>query len=146
VSRQRGFTLLEVMVVMVLMGLMYALVPPLINTSGSTTELRAAARQLAAGLRKARGHAVVSHQDATLTVDVEQHHFQVTGDARQYALPKTAALSVFTAKSEAVEDKVASIRFFPDGSSTGGAISIANGGTKFRVDVDWLTGSVTILD
>jgi general secretion pathway protein H len=61
-------------------------------------------------------------------------------------LPKTAALSVFTAKSEAVEDKVASIRFFPDGSSTGGAISIANGGTKFRVDVDWLTGSVTILD
>lgn len=145
-SRQRGFTLLEILVVMALMGLMYALVPPLISTSGSTTELRAAARQLAAGLRKARGHAVVSHRDATLTVDVERHRFQVTGDAREYALPGTAALSVYTAKSEAVEEKVAAIRFFPDGSSTGGAIGIANGGAKFRVDVDWLTGNVTILD
>jgi general secretion pathway protein H len=79
-------------------------------------------------------------------VDVEQHRFQVTGDVKEYALPKSSVLSVYTAQSEAVEDKIAAIRFFPDGSSTGGAISVANGGTKFRVDVDWLTGNVTILD
>lgn len=145
-SRQQGFTLLEILVVMALMGLMYALVPPIISTSGSTTELRAEARQLAAGLRKARSYAMASHQESTLTVDVEQHRFQVTGDVKEYALPKSSVLSVYTAQSEAVEDKIAAIRFFPDGSSTGGAIGVANGGTKFRVDVDWLTGNVTILD
>jgi general secretion pathway protein H len=146
VNRQRGFTLLEILVVMAIMGLVYALVPALISTSGSTTELRAAARQLAAGLRKARNQAVISRKEASLTVDVDQHRFQVTGDTRSYALPKAAGLSVYTAQSEVVEGKVASIRFYPDGSSTGGAISIANGATKFRVDVDWLTGGVTILD
>lgn len=145
-SRQQGFTLLEILVVMALMGLMYALVPPMISTSGSTTELRAEARQLAAGLRKARSYAMANHQESTLTVDVEQHRFQVTGDAKEYALPKASVLSVYTAQSEAVENKIAAIRFFPDGSSTGGAISVANGSTKFRVDVDWLTGNVAILD
>jgi len=143
--RQHGFTLLEILVVLALMAMMYALVPPMFSSGGST-ELRAAARQLAAGLRKARGHAISSRQEATLTVDVEQHHFKVAGDPRRYSLPKSAELSVYTAQSEAVEDKVAAIRFYPDGSSTGGAITVADGTAKFRVDVDWLTGNVTILD
>jgi len=143
--RQRGFTLLEILVVLALMGMMYALVPPMFSTGG-TTELRAAARQLAAGLRKARGHAIASRQEAILTVDVEGHRFRVAGDSRDYPLPKTAKLSVYTAQSEVVEGREAAIRFYPDGSSTGGAITVASGETKFRVDVDWLTGNVTILD
>lgn len=141
----RGFTLLEILVVLALMGMMYTLVPPLFS-SGGTTELRAAARQLAAGLRKARGQAIASRQEATLTVDIEKRRFVVTGDAREYPLPAEAELSVFTAQSEAVRDKTAAIRFYPDGSSTGGAITVANGGTRFRIDVDWLTGNVAILD
>ncbi len=143
--RQRGFTLLEILVVIALMGMMYALVPPMFSSSG-TTELRAAARQLAAGLRKTRGHAIATRKEATLTVDVEQHRFKLDGDTRDYPLPKKAELTVFTAQSETVADNLAAIRFYPDGSSTGGAISVADGSTKFRVDVDWLTGDVVILD
>jgi general secretion pathway protein H len=145
IRRQRGFTLLEILVVLALMGMMYALVPPMFSSSG-TTELRAAARQLAAGLRKARGQAIASRQEATLTVDVEAHQFRVAGDSRDYPLPKAAKLSVYTAQSEAIEGRQAAIRFYPDGSSTGGAITVARGDTKFRVDVDWLTGNVAILD
>lgn len=143
--RRRGFTLLEILVVLALMSLMYALVPPLFS-AGGTTELRAAARQLAAGLRKARGHAIASREEATLTVDVEKRRFKVAGDVREYALPASADLKVFTAQSEVVREDVATIRFYPDGSSTGGAVTVARGETKFRVDVDWLTGNVAILD
>ena len=39
-----------------------------------------------------------------------------------------------------------SIRFYPDGGSNGGRITVASGARKFDVDVDWLTGRVAILD
>jgi general secretion pathway protein H len=145
VSGQRGFTLLEILVVMALAGMMYALVPPMFS-SGGGTEIRAAARQVAAGLRKARGQAITGRQESTLTVDVERRRFRVSGDAREYRLPERVELAVFTARAEAVDDKVAAIRFYPDGGSTGGAITIASGGIRYRVDIDWLTGDVAIRD
>jgi len=45
-----------------------------------------------------------------------------------------------------VNEKTGSIRFFPDGGSNGGRITVASGDRKFEVDVDWLTGRVAILD
>lgn len=128
-----------------LLALMYTLVPPLFSSSGGT-ELRAAARQLAAGLRKTRVHAIATRKEALLDIDLETKRFQAGGDVRSIALPKSAEVSVYTAKSEVVEEKRASIRFFPDGSSTGGAVTVSSGGNKYRVDVDWLTGNVVILE
>ena len=43
-------------------------------------------------------------------------------------------------------DKRGAIRFYPDGSSTGGRITVSSGERKFLVDVDWLTGRVSIED
>lgn len=145
-QRARGFTLLEVVVVLVILGLAYALVPPLFSSGVSTTELKGAARQLAAGLRQARGEAIMTRRDALLTVDVEQRRFSLSGDPKSHALPAKADITVFTAQDEVAEDKTASIRFFPDGSSTGGRVTLASGELKFLVDVDWLTGRVAILD
>ncbi len=39
-----------------------------------------------------------------------------------------------------------SIRFYPDGSSTGGRNTGSSGEGKYLVDVDWLTGRVSIAD
>jgi general secretion pathway protein H len=146
IVRNRGFSLLELLVVLTLMGLLYALVPPLFATGASGAELKAAARQVAAGLRKTRGHAIVTKQEALLTVDVEHRTFQLSGDTRVYALPGKAEVSVYTAQSEVAEETTGSIRFYPDGSSTGGRITVASGERRYRVDVDWLTGRVVILD
>jgi general secretion pathway protein H len=55
-------------------------------------------------------------------------------------------LKLFTAQKDLVDEKVGSIRFFPDGGSNGGRITVASGERKFEVDVDWLTGRVAILD
>lgn len=142
----RGFTLLEVLVVLALLAMTYALVPPLFAVGGSTAELKAAARQLAAGLRKTRIQAIIEKKEASLTVDVNARKFQLSGEPKSHSLPGKAELTVFTAQSEVVADKTAAIRFFPDGSSTGGRVTIAMGKRKFLVDVDWLTGKVAILD
>ncbi len=141
-----GFTLLELMVVLVLMAMVYAIAVPMISSVLPGTELKSAARELAAGLRQARGQAVMHKQQAALTLDVENHHFEISGDKHSYVLPPKLKISLYTAQSELSQGKVGAIRFYADGSSTGGRISVSLGERKYQVDVDWLTGQVRILD
>jgi general secretion pathway protein H len=144
--RAAGFTMLELLVVLVVMLLVYAVALPKLSGGNPGVELKGAARQLAAGLRKARSQAVTQKQEAVLTVDVEQHRFDLSGDKKSYALPADIDITLFTAQSEMLREKVGSIRFYPDGSSTGGRITVGYGDRKFHVNIDWLTGQVAVLD
>ena len=138
--------MLELLVVIAIMGVLTALVMPMLGTGVSTTELRGAARQLASGLRLARSEAMASRQERFLTLDLEGRRFMVGSDARAHPLPKDVELKLFTAQKDLVNDKVGAIRFYPDGGSNGGRITVAAGERKFEVDVDWLTGRIAILD
>lgn len=145
-AAQAGFTLIELLVVVVIMVMAYSLAGPLVSSGVSSTELKASARQLAAGLRKARSEAVARRHETTLTVDVEGRRFQLTGDPRLYRLPKDIEIQLFTAQSELLNTHTGTIRFFPDGGSTGGRITITAKQRQYAVDVNWLTGQVAILD
>jgi len=144
--QQAGFTLIELLVVVVIMAMTYALASPMVSSGVSGTELKASARQLAAGLRKARSDAVSRRQESVLTVDVEGRQFQLSGDQRIYRLPKSVAVKLFTAESELVNGSTGAIRFFPDGGSTGGRVTVSAHGRQYDVDINWLTGQVSILD
>lgn len=144
--RQRGFTLLEVLVALVIGVLLVALTPPLLSGMSGATELRGAARQLAAGLRNARNEAVTRQQEAVLLLDLAGHRFAVSGDPREVALPNSVGLHLYTAQSELLDDEKGSIRFFPDGSSTGGAITVSGPKLTYRINVDWLTGAIAIVE
>jgi general secretion pathway protein H len=134
------------MVVLGLMALVYAVAIPVVSSGMPGTELKAAARQLAAGLRKARSDAVTRKEETTLTVDVDQHNFTISGDSRNYTIAKKLDIQLFTAQSEMIREKAGSIRFFPDGSSTGGRVTVSYGERKYAVNIEWLTGQVAILD
>jgi len=144
-SRSSGFTLLELVVVLFILGLAYAVAGPLLGDNVSGLDLKAASRQLAAGLRKARGIAVTERGQTVLTLDVDGRKFSISGDAKIYDLPKKLDYSLFTAQSEISQEKIGSIRFFPDGSSTGGRITVSAGEARQAVDVDWVTGKVQVL-
>ena len=144
--RQRGFTLLEILVVLVIGVLLVALVPPLLSGLSGGTELRGAARQLAAGLRAARNEAITRQHEAVLTLDLAQHRFGVSGDARVVKLPDGVALKLYTSQAELLDGATGNIRFFPDGSSTGGHLIVSGPKVAYRVNVDWLTGAIAIVD
>ena len=144
--REPGVTLLELLIVLSIMAIIAGLVIPLVGGGVSSAELKAAAREVAAGLRLARSEAMASRRDTRLVLDMEQRRFQVEGDRRVHALPPKLDLKLYTAQSDLVSDRVGAIRFFPDGGSNGGRITLASGERKFDVDIDWLTGRVAILD
>lgn len=143
---QRGFTIIELLVVMVIMALAYTLASPMISSGVSGAELKASARQIAAGLRKARSDAISRRQESVLTLDLATRQFQLTGDARVYRLPPSVAVKVFTAQSELVGGTAGAIRFFPDGGSTGGRITLSANARNYDVDINWLTGQVVIIE
>ncbi|HEX6137160.1 MAG TPA: GspH/FimT family protein [Casimicrobiaceae bacterium] len=145
-NASRGVTLLELLIVLALIALVTGFAIPMFGGPVSTTELRASARQLAAGLRLARSEAVSERRETFLVLDVAGKRFKVDRDPKEHALPSRIELKLFTAQNDLVDDKVGSIRFFPDGGSNGGRITVASGKRKFDVDVDWLTGRVAILD
>ncbi|HDK38102.1 MAG TPA: type II secretion system protein GspH [Thiolapillus brandeum] len=145
-SRITGFTLLELLVVMALAAILMTLVPPMISSSLPGVQLKSAARELAAGLRYARSHALTSHETAALTLDVKKRNFQISGRQKHYSIPDSLHINLLTAESETRGEYVGAIRFFPDGGSTGGRITLSQGERAFGVDVDWLTGRVRILD
>lgn len=144
--RDCGFTLLELLVVLAIGSALLAVVPPLLSGVGLTTELRGAARQLAAGMRAARNHAISRQQEAVLTVQLAERRFSVSGERRQGKLPsdEDVQIKLYTAQSEQIDDSTGQIRFFPDGSSTGGYVALHNERVEYRVNVDWLTGRIKI--
>ena len=144
--RNAGVSLLELMIVLMIMAIVAALVVPMLGGGVSNTELRSAARQLAAGLRLARSEAVSQRRETFLLLDVAGRRFKVDRDPQEHALPREAELKLYTAQKDLVDEKIGSIRFFPDGGSNGGRITVGSGERKYEVDVDWLTGRIAILD
>ena len=142
-----GVSLLELLIVLSIMAILAAVVLPLLGGSSvSTAELKSAARQVAAGLRVARSEALATHQETRVVLDLEQRTFRIDRDTRVHALPKPIEVKLFTAQSDLVNDRVGAIRFFADGGSNGGRVTLAAGSRKYDIDIDWLTGRVAIQD
>jgi general secretion pathway protein H len=126
--------------------MVYAVAPIRVGGGASGTELRAASRSVAAGLRHARAVAVAQRVEAVFQLDIGKKKFAVTGDTREHVLPQSVELKMFTGQQEVSSDQVAAIRFYPDGGATGGRVTVANAERKYEVDVDWMTGRVSISD
>ena len=138
-------TLFELLVVLVLVALIAAVSAPLLIKGLGRAESKGAAQDVAAALRRARSEAVVRNSDVVLTVDVNERSFRIDLAAAD-ALPAKLEVELYAAQTEQISADVGGIRFFPDGSSTGGEIVLADGRSKIHVQVEWLTGRVSVID
>lgn len=145
-SPSAGFTLLELILVLVIAGIVMAVVLPNFQPAIASMQLRSATRDVASALRHVRGQAMARGRDAEFFLDVNQHVYRVSGRRKAFALPSSVKLTLFTAESELTGDGQGNIRFFPDGSATGGRVTLETPGKKQLVDVNWLTGAVVIHD
>lgn len=140
-----GFTLVELVIVLVVSVLGMALLANRIGAGNETTRLQAAARDVASALRYAQGEALITRQPVGVAVDLDRNSYRISNGNRVYQLPSQLDISLVVAAEEFAGGEGA-IRFFPDGSSTGGRITLEWGKQLRRLDVNWITGEVSISD
>lgn len=140
--RSRGFTLLELMVVLAIMALALAVVPMQMEGTVDRARLQAAARQMAQALRLVQNQAMAQRQSQRLLVDTQHGLWRV--GRHSHHLPRGISVALTAARSERVNAFVSGVRFYPDGTSTGGAIELRNKSGAISVQVDWLTGAVAV--
>jgi general secretion pathway protein H len=131
-------------VVLAIVALVLALIPGVMLRTQPGLDVEVAARALADGLRQTRSQAMLSNREEVFSLDVEARLFRAGRSQPLKQLDRTIELQLYTAQAELLDAKTGRIRFFPDGSSTGGAIGLSQGGQQTQVSVDWLTGLVAI--
>jgi general secretion pathway protein H len=140
-----GFTLLELLIVLVIAAALVALVPPAINRVLPGVKLKGASQEMAAAIRFLRGWSVSQGEQGVFLLDLEKKYYTITPRERVYEIPQGTDLKIVAASDESEGDQQGGIRFFPDGSSSGGRITLSRGDSSHQIDVDWLTGRVSLI-
>lgn len=141
---QRGFTLLELTVVLFVVVLGFSVIGLNLSSGSDSTEIKAAARDIVSALRYARGQALMFRQETTLALDLNDNSYTVSGKDKLYQIPEGIEVTVVTAQTELSGNGSANIRFFADGSSTGGRITLERGQAAWKIDINWLTGQIEL--
>ncbi|MCB1568721.1 MAG: prepilin-type N-terminal cleavage/methylation domain-containing protein [Xanthomonadales bacterium] len=144
-NKARGFTLVEIIAVMALIALAMTLVAVTVGDGLSGARVKAASRDLVAALRYTRGQAIVNRESQALAIDVEGRRYRAPGK-KWVELPKNMEMKLETARSEMEDDSTGRIRFFADGASTGGNVELSLGEVIWRIEVNWLTGEVVVIE
>lgn len=145
-AHDKGFTLLELLVSLLVMALAMSVVAPRFTAALTTAGLKSETRRVAAMLRLSRSMAITQGHQVAFKLD--QHAYTFGSDDRTYTEQWPAGIHVQLAESTSglTGEIPRAIRFFPDGGSTGGQVVLSADTLAYAVDVDWLTGRVTISD
>ncbi|MCE2989949.1 MAG: GspH/FimT family pseudopilin [Burkholderiales bacterium] len=144
--RSSGFSLLELMLVVLLIALMFTMVPRMMGTGVSGAELKSSVRALNSAMKLARDAAINTRREAYVTVNVETREFTTNFESRTHKLNEQLTLKLFTSQADQLDQSTASFRFYPDGSSNGGRVTVGANEREFAIDIDWLTGRSSIVE
>ncbi len=120
-----GFTLIEILAVLTLVALLAGIAAPRLETL-LTPGIDRTSRRVALAVREQRSLAMLS--------------------GRLVALEPAAVAPLLPAGTvvERAGEDAAAIRFYPSGNSNGGRLVLAARDGRRAIDVDWLTGRVTV--
>ncbi len=147
--RARGFTLIEMMVVLLIIALGVSLAVPMIEGGFEAREVRRAARQIASTMHHCRGEAVALGAPQALVIDPLRNGVY-TSDWGRWAILTDRAIIERVEGGQVSSEGTVQIFFFPNGSTSGGSVVIASRRDRTRnrlhVLLDPLVGTVRVED
>jgi general secretion pathway protein H len=158
--KSRGFSLIELLVVLILISLSLALVAPSLSRFWQTAELRGAAQKISGILRNCRSEAVNKGKVYQVVLNSQSREVRVqtmesseekdekkegSTPQRTYLLPEGIQMKEDPTSSSESASGLPVIEFYPNGGSNGGTILINSPDRLgYRIQVNFLTGMVEI--
>lgn len=156
-SGRAGFTLIELIIVLVIIGIASGLVGIMIGRGSDGLEMKTFAKEISSVLRYARNHAASEKRTYCFVINKEAGavrlyaHEDETGNEEDNEekevlpvitkpLPEDMLISI-----DGDESDVQYIEFLPQGNSSGGTIKLEKeNGSIFFIDVNRITGRVEV--
>jgi general secretion pathway protein H len=142
-GRAPGFTLLEVLVVLVIIAMATTLAAMVLSGGLDGMRLRSSSKEIAAQLRYTRTQAIATGMPQRFTIDPRGHRWRAAGN-RHGRIPPSLGVDFIGAREVQPRAGEGGILVFPDGASTGGRVRLSVKRAAWRIDVSWLTGEVTL--
>ena len=140
-DRRAGFTLIEVVAVMLIIALVASLAVTTIPGTGRG-RLKALTLETAALLRRERLGAVMTGRERQVSIDGEKR--VLVGDGGDVvAVPRDVVLDILGIDA-LWSGRQAVVRFHPDGASTGAVLKLSREKAEYEIRVNWYTGGVAI--
>jgi len=138
-----GYTLVELLVVLALIGLLISATPSIVSAARPGAEARATAYALADELRSARNSAILNNAERAVRLDVKAKTYAILPGGFIHRLPQAVGME-FRGTVDGPGDSTAELRFFPDGSSTGGTVRITSRGQDHWIVDHALSGRISV--
>lgn len=166
-NNSSGFTLIELIVVLVIMGLLSGFVMPRMFKTLTNMELKSAARDTISFLARARSSAYYKKHYIKVSFDLgggllkmfryerasTDEQIQISApemiwvSIEKYQLPETISIGNCMFGEKVISEGTFDLTFDPVGASNGGQITLMNDeGHAFCIDVDKITGDARIIE
>ncbi|MBW1678786.1 MAG: prepilin-type N-terminal cleavage/methylation domain-containing protein [Deltaproteobacteria bacterium] len=161
-----GFSLLELILVMALIGLLTALIAPSLSNSLANVRLKTAVKKTAAIIRYAHNQAISKKKPFWVVFDREENQVTVVDrplegqgkidnskeasdsfplSAKVYSYPEDVIIGKIKVGREEISEPQGAFVFYPNGSCSGGELLLkGNDSRAYRIKLDFITGTPKI--
>lgn len=142
-SCEAGFTLMEILIVMLMVAMATTAVTAVYRAPSSGVKVKTAAMMVASRLRDVRASAMAAGRERQVEIDPNARVLRSSDGRAPLQLNPSLNIAVTAADSERTSPQNAGIRFYPNGSSSGATINLNSERQSYEVRVNWLTGRVS---
>lgn len=159
--KTRGFSLLELVIVLFIMSLSIALISPSLSRFSKSTEMKATAQKVSSILRNSRSEAVNRGEVSQIIFDSESREVRVQSikpeemeaaetkekkaSGRTFSIPGRISIREMKTSPPQYPSEFPAIEFYPNGGSNGGSFLLeGEDQRRYRIQVHSITGVVKI--
>jgi general secretion pathway protein H len=143
VQAQDGYSLMELLVVMAIIGLITSVSFAQLRRSNTAVNAQDVGRRIEQHLIAARTESILKRQTVTLSIQLAEPRRLLSSEKELLMdIPHSIAIATRSGRLGNKDSEVATYRFFSNGASSGGNITLTDGTNSERLEINWLTGIV----